>query len=72
MIAAKPSNILLWEYSLKNPENILDEYYFHDVSHLVIPATKSKSDFVSEYFVVETEINRLIQLLQVNQNKKLG
>jgi hypothetical protein len=61
MITAKPGNILLWDYSLKNPENILDEYYFHDVSHLVIPATKSESDLASEYFVVEIEINKVIQ-----------
>jgi len=40
MTTSKPTNILLWDFSLKNPENILDEYYFHDVTHLVIPKKK--------------------------------
>ena len=44
MTTSKPTNILLWDFSLKNPENILDEYYFHDVTHLVIPTKKSESD----------------------------
>lgn len=69
MTALKPINVLLWEYSLKNPENILDEYYFHDVSKIVIPPTKSETNLASEYFLVEIEINKVIQEISASTNE---
>lgn len=69
MTTSKPTNILLWDFSLKNPENILDEYYFHDVTHLVIPTKKSESDLASEYFVVEIEINKVIEEISTSTSE---
>jgi hypothetical protein len=43
-----PLNVELWEYSLLNPEKILDANYFVDIDRLVIPSDAQLHGFIKQ------------------------
>jgi hypothetical protein len=75
--AEKNLNVKLWEYSLSNPENILDTFYFVDINRIVIPHNVAfhkapNSDDVNDLAAIEISIIQIIKDIASNEEQKIN